>query len=92
MCSVFFLAVCVGLTVMYIYVIYKLISSKIWASQAKNSKAKPLAWEAVQASLSHVVNRKTQSAPVCMHKLFELLIKKLPLYVSIFLLPLNSNT
>jgi hypothetical protein len=28
-----------------------LISSKIWASQAENSQAKPLTWEAVQASL-----------------------------------------
>ncbi len=55
-----------------------LISSKIWESQAKNSKAKPPAWEAVQASLSHAV-----SAQVCMHKLFELLIKKLPLCVII---------
>jgi hypothetical protein len=49
-------------------VIYKclkletLISNKIWESQAENSQAKPPGWEAVQASLSHVVNRKTQSA------------------------------
>ncbi len=62
------LAACVGLTAMCIYVIYKclkseiLISSKIWASQAENSQAKPLAWEAFQASPSHVVNRKTLSA------------------------------
>jgi hypothetical protein len=27
-----------------------LFSSKIWASQAKNSQAKPSAWEAAQAS------------------------------------------
>jgi hypothetical protein len=27
-----------------------LINSKIWASQAKNSQAKPSAWEAAQAT------------------------------------------
>jgi hypothetical protein len=41
---------CVNLAVMYICVIYKLfgtlISSNIWASQAKNSQARPSAWEA----------------------------------------------
>jgi hypothetical protein len=69
-CSVLciILAACVGLTAMCIYVINKclksetLINSKIWASQAENSQAKPLAWEAVQASPSHMVNRKTLSA------------------------------
>jgi hypothetical protein len=46
---------------MCISVIYKflqlgtLISSKIWASQAKNSQTKPSAWEAVQSIPSHVV-------------------------------------
>jgi hypothetical protein len=62
------LTACVVLTAMCICVIYKclkfdtLISSKTWASQAENSQTKPSAWEAVQASLSHVLNRKTQSA------------------------------
>jgi hypothetical protein len=46
---------CVVLAVMCICVIEvfefgTLISSKIWASQAENSQAKLLAWEAVQAS------------------------------------------
>ncbi len=56
------------LTAMCIFVIYKwlkletVISSKIWASQAENSQAKPPACDAIQASLSQVVNRKTQSA------------------------------
>jgi hypothetical protein len=50
------LTACVILTVICNDVIYKclksenLFSSKIWASQAENSQAKPLAWEAVQAS------------------------------------------
>jgi hypothetical protein len=62
------LAACVVLTGMCIFVIYNclksetLISSKIWACQTEHSQAKPLAWEAVQAPQSHVMNRKTQSA------------------------------
>ncbi len=39
-----------------------LINSKIWVGQAENSQAKPSAWETVLASLSHLMNRKTQSA------------------------------
>jgi hypothetical protein len=39
-----------------------LISSKIRASQAKNSQAKPSAWEAIQSVPSHMVGRVIQSA------------------------------
>jgi hypothetical protein len=59
---------CVVLAVTCISVISKflslgpLISSKIRASQAKNSQAKPSAWEAVQSILSHVVVEMIQSA------------------------------
>jgi hypothetical protein len=54
-CGSVILTPCLVSVAMCIYVIYKrlksetLISSKIWASQAENSQAKPPTWEAVQS-------------------------------------------